>query len=417
MLENPAVDVRCERCQTEYELEDSSVSEEGTQVQCMACGNTFLVTRPAPGSLVEPDSPPPAEWLLETSDGQAHRFRNLTSLQKWIIERKVTRDDRISRTGHAWRRLGEIVELEPFFDVVDEADKARAASLSAQGTALKNQAQAARRSSPVRVPSPSDELRSAPLGSSESVPLDAMEPERPEMQTAVVTLGGGNLLKVLLGLIVAALVAYVGITQFWKRPAVTARPPVTPGPTKPTVVMAEPAPRPEPPPVAAPPPMPLPAALPPAAPPPAPPPPAPEAKPEPPVSFEKLVADADHQLENGSSEKARVLYERALKAKPGAAEALAGLGYVALDHGRVPQAFSLFKRALAQKPSFGPAIFGLAEAHRTTGDEEIAISHYRRYIAVDPGGTDVPAARQHIKTLEARLAARGSAVSQPPPSP
>src|SRR4029078_13420797 len=150
MLEKPAVDVRCERCQTEYELEDSSVSEEGTQVQCMACGNTFLVTRPAPGSLVEPDSPPAAEWLLETSDGQAHRFRNLTSLQKWIIERKVTREDRISRTGHAWRRLGEIVELEPFFDGVDEADRARAAALTARGgPGLKAEAQAVRRSSPV----------------------------------------------------------------------------------------------------------------------------------------------------------------------------------------------------------------------------------------------------------------------------
>jgi predicted Zn finger-like uncharacterized protein len=412
MLENPAVDVRCERCQTEYELEDSSVSEEGTQVQCMACGNTFLVTRPAPGTQVEPDSPPSAEWLLETSDGQAHRFRNLTSLQKWIIERKVTREDRISRTGHAWRRLGEIVELEPFFDVVDEADKARAAAMTARASALKNEAQAARRSSPVRnVPSPSDELRPAPLGSSEHAPLDDIDPDRPEMQTAVVRLGGGNVLKVLLGLVVAALVAYVGITQFWKRPVVTSTAPAPPAAKLPPPVVApEPAPAPAPPPVAATPPAPPPAV--PAVATPEPPPAA-----EPAVSFEKLIADADHQLENGSSEKARGLYERALKLKPGAAQALAGLGYVALDHGRVPQAFSLFKRALAQKPSFGPAIFGLAEAHRTTGDEEIALAHYRRYVVVDPGGTDVAAARQHIKTLEARLAARGSAVSQPPPSP
>ena len=408
MLENPAVDVRCERCQTEYELEDSSVSEEGTQVQCMACGHTFLVTHPAPGALVEPDSPPPAEWLLETSDGQAHRFRNLTSLQKWIIERKVTREDRISRTGHAWRRLGEIVELEPFFDVVDEADKARAAALTGRTNPLRDQAQAARRSSPVRgVPiGRTDELRPTPIGSSEHEPLDEMDPDRPEMQTAVVRLGGSNVLKLLVVLVVAALVAYVGITQFWKRPPTVALRPLPPPPA----VKVPPAP------------IVVPTPTPPRTPPPAPPPvvatPEPKTEPAPPpVSFEKLIADADRQLENGSSEKARGLYERALKLKPGAAQALAGLGYVALDHGRTPQAFSLFKRALAQKPDFGPAVFGLAEAHRTTGDEEIALSHYRRYIAVDPGGTDVPAARQHIKTLEARLAARGSAVSQPPPSP
>jgi predicted Zn finger-like uncharacterized protein len=128
------MDVRCERCQTEYELEDSSVSDEGTPVQCTACGNTFMVTsaRVAPVAAPVPKgTPAPAEWLLETTEGPAHRFRNLTSLQKWIIERKVTRDDRISRTGHAWRRLGEIVELAPFFDVVDEADQARAAVLTA----------------------------------------------------------------------------------------------------------------------------------------------------------------------------------------------------------------------------------------------------------------------------------------------
>jgi hypothetical protein len=173
--------------------------------------------------------------------GRPTAFRNLTSLQKWIIERKVTREDRISRTGHAWRRLGEIVELEPFFDVVDEADKARAAALSARGSALKNEAQAARRSSPGRNPSQSDELRPAPL-SSENAPLDEMDPERSEMQTAVVTLGGGNVLKVLLGLAVAALVAYVGITQFWKRPAVTVTAPPPAAKRPPPVVVPEPTP-------------------------------------------------------------------------------------------------------------------------------------------------------------------------------
>src|SRR5436305_15131960 len=100
------MDVRCERCQTEYELEDSSVSEDGVQVQCMACGYLFQVSKPTKAAPAAADSPQPAEWLLETADGEAHRFRNMTSLQKWIIERKVTREDRISRTGHAWRRLG-----------------------------------------------------------------------------------------------------------------------------------------------------------------------------------------------------------------------------------------------------------------------------------------------------------------------
>src|SRR4051812_46175714 len=148
------MDVRCERCRTEYELEDSSVTEEGVQVQCMACGHLFQVQKPSRvPTVASADSPQPAEWLLETADGAAHRFRNLTSLQKWIIERKVTRDDRISRTGHAWKRLGEIVELAPFFEVVDEADRGRAAALEARaefGHSLRLEAESARRHSPAR---------------------------------------------------------------------------------------------------------------------------------------------------------------------------------------------------------------------------------------------------------------------------
>src|SRR5688500_16072916 len=100
------MDVRCERCQTEYELDDSTVTEAGTEVQSSACGNRIMVTRVVPARPISTEaSLPRAEWLLETADGETHRFRNLTSLQKWIIERRVTRDDKISRTGHAWRCL------------------------------------------------------------------------------------------------------------------------------------------------------------------------------------------------------------------------------------------------------------------------------------------------------------------------
>ena len=143
------MDVRCERCSTEYELDDDSVPDAGCPVQCTTCSHTFMVTRrgAAPTTAAQPvseslPSPPAADWLLETSDGRLHRFRNLTSLQKWIIERKVTREDKISRTGQAWRRLGEIVELAPFFDLVDEADRARAGQ--AGSDELKAEAQRAR---------------------------------------------------------------------------------------------------------------------------------------------------------------------------------------------------------------------------------------------------------------------------------
>jgi len=137
------MDVRCEQCGTEYELDDASVPDGGCPVQCTECGHTFTVHKPGSAAVAaqaERTPPPPAEWLLETSAGNLHRFRNLTSLQKWIIERKVTREDKISRTGHAWRALGDIVELEAFFDVVDEADRARAAGAAPVAPALHTRA-------------------------------------------------------------------------------------------------------------------------------------------------------------------------------------------------------------------------------------------------------------------------------------
>jgi predicted Zn finger-like uncharacterized protein len=136
------MDIRCERCFTEYELEDESVSEAGTSVQCTSCSYTFTVRRPPRAELQAVITPTPvatptsADWLLETEKGQVHRLRELSALHQWIVERKVTRLDRISRTGQSWKRLEEIVELKPFFDVVEEADQAKEAVALAQKAGL-----------------------------------------------------------------------------------------------------------------------------------------------------------------------------------------------------------------------------------------------------------------------------------------
>lgn len=134
------MDVRCDRCETEYELEDSSVSESGTSVQCTTCGHRFIVTRTAPAVLPQAAMPTPVgglhahagpepdvpEWTLSSDDGKVHRFRDLNTLQKWIVERKASRVDRLSRAGGPWLALGDIEELTPFFNIVDQADRPRA---------------------------------------------------------------------------------------------------------------------------------------------------------------------------------------------------------------------------------------------------------------------------------------------------
>jgi predicted Zn finger-like uncharacterized protein len=148
------MDVRCERCGTEYEFDEDRITEAGVAVRCTHCGHVFMVkkksvvvTGPVPtgadrppmagGPIPAPSALPPRaagnrakEWKVRQPNGNLITFKELTTLQKWIVERKVSRNDEISMTGQSWKRLGNIAELSSFFQVVDEAQ--RAAALSGQ---------------------------------------------------------------------------------------------------------------------------------------------------------------------------------------------------------------------------------------------------------------------------------------------
>ena len=140
------MEVRCDRCKTDYEFDDSRIGEAGVAVQCTTCGHVFkvkkkavLVTVPlqpdevasAPGSAPEsiPVAPaaqpvPQREWKVRQTNGSQFTFRELTTLQKWIVEGKVSRDAEISLGGtEHWKRLGNISALAPFFKVVDDAHR------------------------------------------------------------------------------------------------------------------------------------------------------------------------------------------------------------------------------------------------------------------------------------------------------
>ena len=70
------------------------------------------------------DKPP---WRVRNPIGRVIAFRELTSMQKWIVERKFGRDDEISLHGDHWKRLGDIAELQPFFLLLDEVDRVQRA--------------------------------------------------------------------------------------------------------------------------------------------------------------------------------------------------------------------------------------------------------------------------------------------------
>lgn len=126
------MDIVCPQCSTEYEFEDSKVTEAGVTVKCANCGYTFKVRRRQiveTEPVIEDAEPPVAEeklWMVQTTHGEVLRFKELPTLQQWIVERKVGREDRISRTGETWKRLGDIAELSSFFQVIDAAAQSSA---------------------------------------------------------------------------------------------------------------------------------------------------------------------------------------------------------------------------------------------------------------------------------------------------
>jgi predicted Zn finger-like uncharacterized protein len=101
------MEVTCERCSTEYDFDDTLVSERGTTVKCTNCGHQFKVRRT--------DGILPEKWLVRTVDGRDLEFRMLRELQTAIAKAQITRDDVLFRGSSRPRRLGSIEELETFF--------------------------------------------------------------------------------------------------------------------------------------------------------------------------------------------------------------------------------------------------------------------------------------------------------------
>jgi predicted Zn finger-like uncharacterized protein len=463
------MDVRCDRCETEYELEDGSVTEAETPVQCTSCGHTFLVTPEGltVGSLSPTGTPAPAlataeptaaDWLLATDDGKTHRFRDLTTLQKWIVERKVTADDRVSQKAGPWMRLGELGELQPFFDVVAQADRASAAA----GTpgrrggvgpgGLDARAASAAASSDDDIVD--DDIytsgkHSRPAPAQRPVFDGIIPPEEDYEPLSFAPSHRGA--KILAGVFIAGLAvvaAYAGFKRPHWLPFFSSPEPVAVTPAPP-----EPAARPVPPPSAPPPaamaghaPAQSPSAAvpvatadgassaaapataasdtdgrpsavaaggePPAGPAPVPAEPgkdtAAPARANPAdaaagskgKSYERLVSDADRLLENGQTTKAQKLYDEALQMQPNGVAALTGSGFLQLDRQKPLAAISLFKRAIARAPGYPPALFGMGEAYRAQGYTVLAIDYYKQYLATAPGGPDAHAARGQLKELE-----------------
>ena len=78
------MDVTCERCGTEYEFDETLVSDRGTTVKCTNCGHLFKVFR-SDASISGAKS-----WQVELSDGTVRTLTSLKELQRLISDGALT---------------------------------------------------------------------------------------------------------------------------------------------------------------------------------------------------------------------------------------------------------------------------------------------------------------------------------------
>ncbi|HEY6080803.1 MAG TPA: zinc-ribbon domain-containing protein, partial [Polyangiaceae bacterium] len=117
------MDVRCNRCGTEYEFDDALISERGTTVKCTNCGLQFKV-------FPSHHSGGPERWVVHTEQGRELIFTTLRELQRGIADRKVGPGDLLTRGQNPPRPLSAIAELEPFF----QSSQGKATLVAGAGT-------------------------------------------------------------------------------------------------------------------------------------------------------------------------------------------------------------------------------------------------------------------------------------------
>ncbi len=445
------MDVRCERCRAQYVFDDEQVTPSGLTVQCTNCGHVFKVKKkelvvtvpvkpgevegtplpatdaaPKPAGAAHPapaaphaDPERPREWRVRQANGNVFTFRELTTLQKWIVEQKVSRDDEISLSGDQWKRLGNIAELASFFQVVEAAERAKQAGGAPAVTPLPVPVYGVAIQAPAVYPPPpgypppsyAAPVAAAPQAQPPLPPLprahevdlglddDADEPKtrpRGARMTFVI---------LLLGVATGAAAYVYGPRLLAKRTpppdelavpiTIEVKPEPPPGATLPSLdaTPSQPAAVPEP--VKAPEVIAVPALH---------GPPAPitkpaEKAPPAPKGPKALLAQAGRLRGKGSPQAALDLYGRVLENDPRNVDALTGRGLCYLDLSSYAPAEASFQAALEVEPDDADALLGLAETYRWQGKKADAISYYERYLASHPDGEEAAVARNALEEL------------------
>lgn len=147
----------CEKCNTMYRYDASRIPPQGRKVRCSTCGHIFVAmprTAPSPRSTLATEADPGEQSSREAAreeeeeselqlddeespkrreqveaqkknrillrqDSTRYAVADIATLQRWIVERRVSREAELSMDGEVWERIADRTELAPFFNIVE----------------------------------------------------------------------------------------------------------------------------------------------------------------------------------------------------------------------------------------------------------------------------------------------------------
>ena len=430
----PLMDIRCPSCKTLYEFNENRIKHGSVKLKCSQCGHVFRVE-----SQAKPESKAKrtGRWMVRRSNQEVLYFQGLTTLQKWIIDRKVGPEDEISRSGKSWKRLGAITELASFFEVaqsIDSLQKDRPAPAVAAVTPIAPPSQEELEPDlfdPMAADSQDEAV--PPAGgprldmdiSSEMAPPRPLEPRSVSMGSFDDDLsdygiqgGGSKVARVVVALLlVAALIGggwvylehpeWLGLGA---SPEVVEEEPGQDAAMDAALAQNDAASEGD-----------VPDA-------------APDAVAEVPGDAgdtgknagankttkekekragkdkkrpetggaEGAIQRGNRALRAGKKQRALEAFSAAVKENPGSAEAHRGLGWAYVSLGLSSGAVRSFKAAIRLSPRYGDAYIGLGKAYRMAGNNAAAAKAYERYLSMYPNGPSAYTARYQLESLRGK---------------
>ena len=102
------VHVSCENCEASFSLQEREAPPGGLSVRCTVCQYVFRV---GPGVAPHED----LGWQIRTNDDLLFTAKDVQTLRQWANEGRLQQDDRVSRTGQTWIRLGDLPQMASVF--------------------------------------------------------------------------------------------------------------------------------------------------------------------------------------------------------------------------------------------------------------------------------------------------------------